>query len=143
MNDGKSWLPSDRIYDGESYMWVKDNSNNGNLVIGAGMPAIESLGDLAYLTLSEPGTTVTRGDSIGSMEAAKMTGEIVSPVSGRIVGRNENVLENPRQVSDDPYGDGWLVTIEPNAWNLEKSRLYDSSSLFEILPDDLRGTQTV
>ena len=143
MPDHSTWLPSDRVYDGKSYLWIKDDSENGRLLIGIGLPTIESLGELAYLTISGPGTQVKRGDSIGSMEAAKMTGEIVSPVSGTIVERNDAVLEDPRKINIDPYGKGWLLAIVPDSWNLEKAELHDASSLFELLPDDLRGPQTV
>ena len=105
------------------------------------MPAIESLGELAYLTLADIGTTVRRGQSIGSMEAAKMTGDIVSPISGTIVDRNESVLDNPRMVSTDPYGAGWLLTIVPEFWKSESTVLLDSDRLFELLPEDLRGQE--
>ncbi len=139
MSDRNAWLPSDRSYDGESYLWVKPDEDNGKLHVGIGSPAIESLGDLAYLTLAEAGTRVTRGQSIGSMEAAKMTGEIVSPVSGTIVDRNDSALENPRMVSTDPYGAGWLVAIHPESWQTESDELHDSQTLFELLPEELRG----
>lgn len=133
------WLPSDRLYDGESYLWVKQGTDSENLQVGVGSPAVESLGEFAYLTLSEPGTRVARGEPVGSMEAAKITGEIVSPVSGTIVHRNEAALENPRIVSSDPYSTGWLLSIAPESWSAEKTSLHDAGTLFEMLPDDLRG----
>ncbi len=142
MPDQNSGLPCDRIYDGESYLWVKPVTENENLHVGIGSPAIESLGELAYLTLAEPGTHVVRGQSIGSMEAAKMTSDIVSPVSGTIVERNEPALENPRMVSSDPYGSGWLVAIAPASWELEINELHDSDSLIDLLPVELRGQYT-
>lgn len=142
MYQKSSWLPADRLYDATSYLWIKDVVDNGNLLVGIGQPTIESLGELSYLTVSEPGTEVKRGDSVGSMEAAKMTGEIVSPVSGTVVSRNESILENPLEVSEDPYGNGWLFEIEPHAWNDERAQLLDSSALFDLLPEDLRGPST-
>jgi len=133
------WLPEDRLYDGGSYLWVKEKSEGGTLQVGIGLPTVESFGELAYLSLLEPGEKVSRGDSIGSMEAAKMTGEIVSPVSGTIVERNETVLDNPHKVSEDPYSGGWLVALEPEFWDSEKGELHDSVSLYELLPEELRG----
>ncbi len=139
MPDHRSWLPADRFYDGESYLWIKPEAEEHQLQVGVGSPAIESLGELAYLTLAERGGRVRRGQSIGSMEAAKMTGDIVSPISGTIVTRNESALENPRMVSTDPYDTGWLVTIAPDSWASERSLLLDAESLFELLPPDLVG----
>ncbi len=135
------WLPEDRVYDGSSYLWVKEKSEDGRLRIGIGLPTVESFGELAYLSLLEPGQKVTRGESLGSMEAAKMTGEIVSPVSGTIVERNEPVLDEPRKVSDDPYNAGWLVALEPESWESERAQLHSSASLYELLPQELRGRQ--
>ena len=57
MPDHSTWLPSDRVYDGKSYLWIKDDSENGRLLIGIGLPTIESLGELAYLTISESWNT--------------------------------------------------------------------------------------
>ena len=139
----QEWLPTDRRYDGTSYMWVKEVSENQEVSVGIGQPTIESLGELAYLSLIKPGTKVNRGDSVGSMEAAKMTGELISPVSGVVTARNNAALSNPGVVSADPYGDGWLLTIEPDDISAERSLLHDSSSLYQILPDELRAPSNV
>ena len=143
MSEILSWLPADRLYDESSYLWVKDDLESGNLLVGIGRPTIESLGELSYLTISSPGTVVNRGESVGSMEAAKMTGEIVSPISGTIVSRNEHVLEDPRTASEDPYRNGWLFSIAPVSWGEEKSHLLDSASFFDLLPEDLRDCASV
>lgn len=143
MNAIQNWLPTDRKYDGTSYMWVKVVPDSREVSVGIGQPTIESLGELAYLTLVTPGTRVKRGDSIGSMEAAKMTGELVTPVSGVVTARNESALEDPRIVSNDPYGSGWLLSIQHDNLAEDRSLLYDSSSLYEILPDDLRAPAVV
>ena len=88
-----NWLPSNLKYDGSTYMWARYEEAKGTVVIGVGQPTLNSLGDLAYLSLTEPGQQVQSGQSVGSMEAAKMTGEILSPVSGQVVSRNDQVLE--------------------------------------------------
>lgn len=143
MSEISSWLPADRLYDESSYLWVKDGLDSGNLLVGIGNPTIESLGELSYITISSPGTVVKRGESVGSMEAAKMTGEIVSPISGSIVSINEAVLEDPRIASENPYRNGWLYSIAPQSWEEDKSHLLDSASLFEVLPQELRESKSV
>lgn len=141
MNDFDSWLPSDRIYDGATYMWAKPERGSGMVRIGASQPTLDALGDLAYLALSDNGAALTRGKSAGSMEAAKMTGEIISPVSGTVVARNEEVIENPGLVNQEPYGSGWLLEIKPNAWDSESAELEESRSLYDRLPDELRKAE--
>lgn len=137
MSKTNNLLPSDRLYDAESYLWAMPSTDEGRIKIGLSTLAIESLGDLIYLTLQRSGATVARGDSIGSMEAAKMTGEILSPLSGTIVDTNASVIDNPLLVSSDPYGTGWLAEIESDSWDSENTELCDAESLLLVLPDDL------
>ena len=39
--------------------------------------------------------------------------EIYAPVTGTVVARNERLTDEPELINSDPYGDGWLVEIEP------------------------------
>ena len=38
--------------------------------------------------------------------------DLLSPVAGRVVALNRDVLADPGRVSDDPYGAGWLFEVE-------------------------------
>ncbi len=135
MND---LLPADRKYDSQTYMWVKSDSDSGNVIVGAGQPTLISLGDLAYVSLAQPGDQLRRGGSAGSMEAAKMTGDLVAPVSGQVVARNDHVINDPGILNRDPYEAGWLLEIAPDHWNAEQEQLCESKTLFESLPEELR-----
>lgn len=137
MNKYTEWLPADRLYHRDTYLWVKPDNLSGNVVIGMSSPALESLGELAYLTLVQEGENVRRDQSIGTMEAAKMTGEITSPVSGTVVRHNEQVISNPQSVSDDLYGSGWLVEIDSSDIIDDAPQLVDADTLRSLLPEDL------
>jgi glycine cleavage system H protein len=76
-----------------------------------------------YIQLEAEGTRVSRGDPIGSVEAAKMVSPLYAPISGTIARRNEAVLRNPALVNADPYGRGWLVELEPSHWEAEAAEL--------------------
>jgi len=76
--------------------------------------AQDSLGDIVFVQLPEPGTEVQAGDSLGEVESTKSVSEIYAPVSGRVVARNEALDADPAVVNSDPYGAGWLVEIEPS-----------------------------
>ena len=60
---------------------------------------------------------------MGVLEAAKMTGELIAPLSGKITERNREALEDPYQVNQDPYGKGWLCVIECEEWKTESGNL--------------------
>ena len=64
--------------------------------------------------LPETGSTVEKGESIGVLESVKAVADVYAAVSGVIVEVNERLLEEPELVNKDPYGEGWLVVIEPS-----------------------------
>jgi glycine cleavage system H protein len=74
--------------------------------------AQNSLGDIVFVQLPEPGTTVEPGEAVGEVESTKSVSDIFSPVSGTVVARNDVLDSTPELVNSDPYGDGWMVEIE-------------------------------
>ncbi len=122
-------IPSDRAYDREHHMWAQYDSASGNVIIGIDTLGLASLGDLAYVTLNEVGRSVKRGESMGTLEAAKMTGDLIAPVSGVIVARNDATVSNPGLVNASPYGAGWMVVIKPSDWENESLQLVSGDGL--------------
>jgi glycine cleavage system H protein len=116
-------FPTDRYYDRKHHMWGRRERDAGRVLVGIDALGLESLGDLAYLVLPEMGAAVTRGQPCGTLEAAKMTGDLVAPFSGTVVARNDQVLSDPSLVNRDNYGQGWLFAIEPCKWTNEYPKL--------------------
>jgi glycine cleavage system H protein len=77
--------------------------------------AQDALGDIVYVQLPEPGSAVQAGQSLGEVESTKSVSEIYAPLSGKVATRNERLGEEPELINTDPYGDGWLVEIEPES----------------------------
>ena len=122
-------IPADRAYDREHHMWAQYDSASGDVFIGIDTLGLASLGDLAYVTLKDIGKSVKRGESMGTLEAAKMTGDLIAPVSGVIVARNDKTVSVPALVNQSPYVDGWLVVIKPSDWENESAQLVSGSGL--------------
>jgi glycine cleavage system H protein len=72
---------------------------------------------------------VTRGESLGTLEAAKMTGDLTSPISGEIVERNDLTVRNPALVNQETYTNGWLVVIKPSDWENESAQMVSVDEL--------------
>ena len=123
------YIPADRAYDRDSHMWAQVDSANGNVTVGIDTLGLASLGDLAYVTLKDVGTKIERGQSMGTLEAAKMTGDLIAPVSGVIVARNDETVNNPALVNQSPYEDGWMVVIKPSDWENESTQLVSGDDL--------------
>lgn len=122
-------IPSDRAYDREHHMWAQFDTASGDVFVGIDTLGLASLGDLAYVTLKEVGVHVKRGESIGTLEAAKMTGDLTAPITGVIVARNNGVVNNPALVNMSPYVDGWMVVIKPSNWEAEFAQLVSGDEL--------------
>ena len=81
--------------------------------LGLSAFAIDQLGDIVFVELPEVGASLSRGQSFGSVESVKAVEDLLAPVGGRVVARNEAVLASPEDLQNDPYGEGWLLQIEP------------------------------
>jgi glycine cleavage system H protein len=101
--------PEDLRYT-EEHEWVR--AEGSSVRVGITDFAQDALGDVVYVDLPEPGATVTAGQPLGEVESTKSVSDVFSPVSGTIVERNPLVDDRPELVNEQPYGDGWLVTIQ-------------------------------
>lgn len=122
-------IPADRAYDREHHMWAQFDPASGDVFIGIDTLGLAALGDLAYVTLKDVGRSVKRGESLGTLEAAKMTGDLIAPVTGVIVARNDRTVSNPALVNQSPYVDGWMVVIKPSDWENESAQMVAQNDL--------------
>ena len=122
-------IPVDRAYDREHHMWAQFDPASSDVFVGIDTLGLASLGDLAYVTLKDVGKSVKRGESMGTLEAAKMTGDLIAPISGMIVARNDTTVSNPAMVNQSPYVDGWMVVIKPSDWENESGQLVADDDL--------------
>jgi len=103
-------FPEDLRYTKE-HEWTR--REGGRVRIGITDFAQDALGDVVYVDLPEVGVTVEADQPLGEVESTKSVSDVYSPVSGTIVERNPLIDERPELVNEQPYGDGWLVVIEP------------------------------
>jgi len=80
--------------------------------IGISQVAADALGDVVYVDLPEAGTELTAGATCGEVESTKSVSDLFSPVNGTVVEVNQAVIDDPALLNSDPYGAGWLFTVE-------------------------------
>ncbi|MDW8325715.1 MAG: glycine cleavage system protein H [Anaerolineales bacterium] len=114
-------FPAELYYDRSAHVWARPDGDA--VTIGLDVLGLESLGDIAYLSLHAIGVPVRRGEAMGSVEAAKMVGDLIAPVSGLIATHNEAVLRDPGLINRDPYGEGWIARLIPSDWARESAAL--------------------
>ncbi len=107
---GNMEFPLDRKYYTKSgaHMWLKDDDDL--IKIGLDAFASEMAGFLTFFSV-DPGEPKA-GEAIGSFESAKFVSRFYSPISGKIIEVNREVLANPKLINDDPYS-AWIVSIQP------------------------------
>ena len=101
-------LQNDRKYTG-SHEWLLD-LGNGSYRVGLSDFAQNSLGDIVFIDLPQPGDKVTAESSMGDVESVKAVSEVLSPVSGTVTAVNEALSATPEAINADPYG-AWLIEV--------------------------------
>lgn len=103
-------LPSELKYTKE-HEWVKVE---GELVkIGITDFAQSELGDIVFVELPEVGEEIKQDEPFGNVESVKTVSELFAPVSGEVVEINEALEDEPEQVNDSPYDEGWMIIVKP------------------------------
>jgi glycine cleavage system H protein len=90
--------------------WARTEA--GRVVVGITDFAQDQLGDVVFVGLPDVGAEVAAGEPCGEVESTKSVSDIYSPMSGKVVDRNEELENNPELINSDPYGKGWLFAIE-------------------------------
>ncbi len=96
----------------EEHEWAK---RDGELVVvGITDYAQDTLGDVVYVELGEVGETLTAGKPFGVVESVKAASDLYAPLTGTIAEVNEALFATPELLNSDPYGEAWLVKIQPS-----------------------------
>lgn len=105
-------FPADLHYS-EAGIWVRFEGSRAR--IGLSDFTQQRNGDVAFAEPKEEGTQVRLGDEVAVVETIKVNLSIPSPVAGKIVEVNGDLLTAPELVNQDPYGKGWLAVLEVEA----------------------------
>jgi len=108
-------------YDPKEHFWIQISNNHAR--IGMSPLIQETSGAFVAIQINALDMTFKKGASFGSIEAEKHVGPLKMPLSGKVTKVNEAVIENPRLINYDPYGDGWLIEME----------LADTDELYQLI----------
>lgn len=81
--------------------------------IGITQFAVDQLGDITIVDLPKPGDLITKGQRFGTVESVKSVSDLYAPVSGKVAAVNAALADAPETVNREPYGQGWMIEIEP------------------------------
>ena len=101
--------PSELRYTTE-HEWVRVE-NDGSATIGVTFFAQDQLGDVVYIVLPSVGATLQKDTRMGEIESVKSVSDLFVPISGEVIEANQEVIDHPERVNEDPHGAGWMLRV--------------------------------
>ena len=93
----------------ESHEWVKVE---GDIVtIGVSDFAQKEMGDITYVDLPDKDDELNEGEEFGALESVKASSELISPVSGVVIEKNEELEDRPELINEDAYS-AWIIKVK-------------------------------
>ena len=105
-------LPGDLMYTSE-HEWLR-REDDGSVTVGITDHAQSALGDLVYVELPEVDAELDSGGDMAVVESVKAASDVYAPISGTVLAVNEELSDDPEKINADPYGDGWIVRLQPS-----------------------------
>jgi glycine cleavage system H protein len=100
--------PEDLKYHPE-HDWARIEGDEA--VLGVTWFAVDALGELVHFEPPQAGAAVAKDSSYGEVESVKAVSDLIAPLSGEVIDVNQQVVDSPETVNEDPYGAGWLIRI--------------------------------
>jgi glycine cleavage system H protein len=97
--------------------------------------AQDALGEVVFYEPPEVGASVSKDSPYAEVESVKAVSDVYAPLSGEVLAVNEALSDNPEQINEDPYGEGWLVRVRL-ADTTEADALLDVAAYRELLASD-------
>ena len=128
-----SEMPGDLQYTKE-HEWLR-REDDGSVTVGITDHAQSALGDLVYVELPESGQDLEIEGEMAVVESVKAASDVYAPISGSVLAVNEELADDPEKINSDPYGEGWIVKIQP-AGAIDESLLMSPDD-YQTLIDEL------
>jgi glycine cleavage system H protein len=100
--------PDDLLYHPE-HDWARVEGDEA--VLGITWHAQDALGELVHFEPPDVGATISKDASYGEIESVKAVSDLIPPLSGEVLAVNQDVVDAPETVNEDPHGRGWLIRI--------------------------------
>jgi glycine cleavage system H protein len=117
-------------------LWV--SIENGQAKVGVSDYLQKTSGDIAFIEVAKAGSIVEKGKELGTVESAKATIALFSPMSGRIDKTNDELAAKPELINLDPYGEGWLVILTLSNLDDDRRALLSADDYYKLMLQKLQ-----
>ncbi len=118
----------------KSHEWIRIE-DDGSVTIGITDHAQELLGDMVFIELPEVDRDLGTEEECAVVESVKAASDVYAPIAGVVTEVNGAVEDAPELVNTDPYGDGWLMRMQP-ADNAEVEALMDAEAYDALVAEE-------
>ncbi len=112
-------IPEELYYWVEKHVWARPEAD-GTVTVGITDVAQHLAKTIIAVTPKGVGRAVERAKSAGTVESGKWVGPITAPVTGQVVAVNDRLKSEPSLLNRDPYGEGWILRVQPARWEEER-----------------------
>ena len=95
----------------KEHEWVK-SKEEGLVFVGVTEFAQEQMGDVVFVEMDAVGTSCDQFTKVGEIESVKAVSDLYTPICGEIVETNQELINNPELVNNDPLNGGWMLKIK-------------------------------
>ena len=114
------------------HTWMRE-TEDGDVLVGVDDFAQSIIGTIEEIQLPPLLKRLTQGNPGWSVKHGQRVVPMVSPVTGRVIEKNEMVLRNPLLINSSPYGDGWLLRVRPKHLKMQLNNLFSGRAASQWL----------
>jgi glycine cleavage system H protein len=128
-------IPKGLFY-GKNHTWTH-LEKSGTAKVGLDDLLLHITGEVRLHFIKNPGDIISKGDFLAEIDQKGKHLRIFSPISGKILYTNPLLHESPSILNEDPYGQGWICTIQPTNWVEETNACYLSEEAIKWSKEEL------
>ena len=131
---GSLVTPAGIMYD-RSHAWTF-MEKDGTVKVGLDDFLQHVTGSITRVQMKSNGEKVRKGEHAVSIIQNGKKLDILSPVSGTIIARNERLMNETGIVNSSPYDEGWVYSVQPENWEKESSFMIPAARFSEYLKEE-------
>ncbi|MCD4845646.1 MAG: glycine cleavage system protein H [Methanosarcinales archaeon] len=126
----------EELYYTTDHLWAKVE-DDGNVRVGLDAFGATAVGSIEYIDLPQEDDEFDAGEAFGSMESAKWVGGLTMPVTGTVIEVNEDIEDELELLPEEPYGDAWLILVEPSDLEEDLEKLIHGDKIKSWFEEDI------
>ncbi len=130
----------DELHYHKDHTWIRIE-DDGNVRVGFNDFAQAAAGDITYVDMPFEGDEVEKDETCGKIQSSKWVGKLIAPISGEIVGINEELENDATLINKSPYGDGWILLIQPSNLDEELKDLHQGDAAVKWLESEINALE--